>query len=144
MTFLNVFPEFDVVEVNEPLTYLLEQLYSDYPQLWTLRKAIRELRHHRKRGDRSFHDKLDRLRSRATEIEMSINQQLFGEARVIASTLVGSANRILEGQKYATLFIDEAAQALEATCRMDAICGFGSAASSRVVMTPMLRTATMT
>lgn len=30
LTFLNVFPEFDVVEVNEPLTYLLEQLYSDY------------------------------------------------------------------------------------------------------------------
>ena len=90
--------------------------HPDYPQLWSLRKAIRELRHHRKRGDRSFHDKLDRLRSRATEIEMSINQQLFGEARVIASTLVGSANRILEGQKYATLFIDEAAQALEAAC----------------------------
>ena len=30
LTFLTVFPEFDVVEVNEPLTYLLEQLYSDY------------------------------------------------------------------------------------------------------------------
>ena len=30
LTFLNVFPEFDVVEVNEPLTYLLEQVYSDY------------------------------------------------------------------------------------------------------------------
>lgn len=30
LTFLNVFPEFDVVEVNEPLTYLLEQIYSDY------------------------------------------------------------------------------------------------------------------
>ncbi|MBQ2523580.1 MAG: helicase, partial [Prevotella sp.] len=37
-------------------------------------------------------------------------------ARVIASTLVGSANRLLEGQKFATLFIDEAAQALEAAC----------------------------
>ncbi|MGM9712817.1 MAG: AAA domain-containing protein [Prevotella sp.] len=90
--------------------------HPDYPQLWSLRKAIRELRSHRKRGDRSIHDKLDRLRSRATEIEMSINQQLFGEARVIASTLVGSANRLLDGQKYATLFIDEAAQALEAAC----------------------------
>jgi len=30
LTFLNVFPEFDVVDVNEPLTYLLEQIYSDY------------------------------------------------------------------------------------------------------------------
>jgi superfamily I DNA and/or RNA helicase len=35
---------------------------------------------------------------------------------VIASTLVGSANRLLEGQKFGTLFIDEAAQALEAAC----------------------------
>ena len=47
---------------------------------------------------------------------MRINGQLFGEARVIASTLTGAANRILEGQKFGTLFIDEAAQALEAAC----------------------------
>ena len=47
---------------------------------------------------------------------MRINAQLFGEARVIACTLVGSANRLLEGQKFGTLFIDEAAQALEAAC----------------------------
>ncbi len=59
---------------------------------------------------------MDRLKSRATELEVRINAQLFGEARVIASTLVGSANRILSGQKFGTLFIDEAAQALEAAC----------------------------
>ena len=59
---------------------------------------------------------MDRLRERAVEIEMRINGQLFGEARVIASTLTGAANRILEGQKFGTLFIDEAAQALEAAC----------------------------
>ena len=47
---------------------------------------------------------------------MRINAQLFGEARVIACTLVGSANRLLEGQKFGTLFIDEAAQALEPAC----------------------------
>ena len=33
-----------------------------------------------------------------------------------ASTLAGSASRLLEGMKFATLFIDEAAQALEAAC----------------------------
>lgn len=90
--------------------------HPDYDQLWTIRKAIRELRAGRKRGDRSFHQKMDRLKSRATELEMRIRQQLFGEARVIACTLVGSASRLLEGQRFGTLFIDEAAQALEAAC----------------------------
>ena len=92
------------------------EAHADYEQLWSLRKAMRELRAHRKRGDHSFHQKMDRLKSRATELEMRINQQLFGEARVIACTLVGSANRLLEGMKFGTLFIDEAAQALEAAC----------------------------
>lgn len=90
--------------------------HPDYDQLWAIRKAIRELRAGRKRGDRSFHQKMDRLKSRATELEMRIRQQLFGEARVIACTLVGSASRLLEGQRFGTLFIDEAAQALEAAC----------------------------
>lgn len=90
--------------------------HPDYPQLWSIRKAIRELRSHRKRGDEKYHQKLESLKSRATEIELRINAELFGEARVIACTLVGSANRLLDGMKFATLFIDEAAQALEAAC----------------------------
>ena len=90
--------------------------HPDYPQLWALRKAIRELRSHRKRGDEKYHQRLESLKSRATELEIRINSELFGEARVIASTLVGAANRLLDGQKYGTLFIDEAAQALEAAC----------------------------
>ena len=90
--------------------------HPDYPQLWAIRKAIRDLRGQKKRGGESYHQKMERLKSRATEIEIRIHTELFGEARVIASTLVGSANRLLEGQKFATLFIDEAAQALEAAC----------------------------
>lgn len=90
--------------------------HPEYPQLWALRKAIREMRGKRKRGSESYHSQLDRLRSRATELEVRINAELFDEARVIASTLVGSANRILDGHKFNTLFIDEAAQALEAAC----------------------------
>ncbi len=90
--------------------------HPDYPQLWAIRKAIRDLRRHGKRGNDKFHQQMDRLKSRATELEIRINSELFGEARVIACTLVGAANRLLDGQKYGTLFIDEAAQALEAAC----------------------------
>lgn len=91
------------------------EAHPDYPQLWSIRKTIRELRQQRKHAD-SWHQKMDRLKSRATELELRIRSSLFGEARVIASTLTGAANRVLEGEKYSTLFIDEAAQALEAAC----------------------------
>ena len=87
--------------------------HPDYPQLWAIRKAIRELRKNRKKGSENYHQKMDRLKSRAAEIELRINA---GEARVIACTLVGSAHHLLEGMKFGTLFIDEAAQALEAAC----------------------------
>ena len=92
------------------------EAHPDYEMLWAIRKAIRQIRANRKRGNDNYHQKLERLKSRAAEIEIRINAELFGEARVIASTLSGSANRLLEGQKYHTLFIDEAAQALEAAC----------------------------
>ena len=47
---------------------------------------------------------------------MKIDAELFDEARVIACTLVGAANRLLTTHHFTTLFIDEAAQALEAAC----------------------------
>ena len=91
--------------------------HPDYELLWAIRKAIRELRSssssRRGRGE-AYHQKMERLKDRANELEIRINAQLFGEARVIACTLVGSANRLLDGQKFGTVFIDEAAQALEA------------------------------
>ena len=89
------------------------EAHPDYPQLWAIRKAIRELRAAKKRPD-AWHQKMDRLKSRATELEIRINAELFAQANVIASTLVGSANRLLDGMHFGTLFIDEAAQALEA------------------------------
>ena len=88
--------------------------HPDYPDLWSIRKAIRELRSAKRRGSDQWHQKMDRLRSRATELEIRINQDLFNSAHVIASTLVGSASRLLDGMKFSTVFIDEAAQALEA------------------------------
>jgi superfamily I DNA and/or RNA helicase len=91
------------------------EAHPDYPELWGLRKAMRELRGQRRKSD-AFHQKMDRLRSRATELEVRINADLFGQARVIACTLTGAANRLLDGQTFGTLFIDEAAQALEPAC----------------------------
>ena len=92
--------------------------HPDYTQLWSIRKAIRELYGRiRKSSDREqVRTKINSLKDRATELEIRINEALFSEARVIACTLVGSANRILTGQKFGTVFIDEAAQALEAAC----------------------------
>ena len=89
--------------------------HPSYPELWNLRRTIRQLQKNRKRGD-DTHQKISRLRDRASEIEMNINANLFGQARVIASTLVGTANKILYRQRYTTVFIDEAAQALEPAC----------------------------
>lgn len=92
--------------------------HPDYPQLWSLRKAIRELYSQNRKGANreSIHQKINALKDRATELEIRINEALFSEARVIASTLVSGANRLLTGKKFGTLFIDEAAQALEAAC----------------------------
>ena len=89
--------------------------HPDYPELWSIRKTIRQMKENRKHGD-NIHQKIARLRERATEIEMHITAQLFDEARVVACTLVGSANKVLFRQKFSTLFIDEAAQALEPAC----------------------------
>lgn len=92
--------------------------HPDYPQLWSIRKAIRELYARSRKGTEreAVRQKINSLKDRATELEIRINESLFSEARVIACTLVGSANRLLTGQKFGTLFIDEAAQALEAAC----------------------------
>lgn len=87
--------------------------HPSYPDLWAIRKAIRELQGARRHGTDQWHQKMDRLKSRATELEIRINQDLFNNAHVIACTLVGSGSRLLEGMKFSSLFIDEAAQALE-------------------------------
>ncbi len=91
------------------------EAHPDYPQLWSIRRAIRELRGAR-RGSDQWARKVERLQSRATALELKINADIFGQARVIACTLVGSNSRLLEGMRFGTLFIDEAAQALEAAC----------------------------
>lgn len=96
------------------------EAHADYPELWNVRRAIREATASLRKGGRGERDglrnHLSRLRARATELEIRIDSQLFSEARVIACTLVGAANRVLERKRFSSLFIDEAAQAVEAAC----------------------------
>lgn len=96
------------------------EAHPDYPELWSVRKAIREVAGRLRKSGRGGRDGLRHhlagLRSRATELEIHIDGQLFTEARVVACTLVGAANRVLERKRFSSLFIDEAAQAIEAAC----------------------------
>lgn len=93
------------------------EAHPDYPTLWQLRRTIRQL-YAQPRGKRAegFHQKIARLRERADELEVRIRHALFDGARVIASTLAGAGHQLLAGRHFHTLFIDEAAQALEAAC----------------------------
>lgn len=113
----------NVVRIGNPsrvndkmLSFTYERRFEAHPlysDLWGIRKTIRQLHKERNHTD-SWHQKIERLKNRATELEIRINNDIFNSANVIASTLVGSANKVLTGMKFTSLFIDEAAQALEA------------------------------
>ena len=87
-----------------------------YDQLWGIRRNIRQLYDSREGNRENRHQKIARLKECAAELEYTINESLFADARVIACTLTGSAHPLLTGRRFGTLFIDEAAQALEASC----------------------------
>ena len=96
------------------------EAHPDYPELWGVRKAIREVAAGRRRMSRAdasaLSNRLHNLRRRAVELEVKIQVEIFESARVVASTLVGSDNAVLKGRRFTTLYIDEAGQALEAAC----------------------------
>ncbi len=106
---------------DKMLSFTYERRFEGHPayaELWSIRKAIRETNSRRGSYEEreSARNRLSRLRDRATQLEIQINADLFDSAHVIASTLVSSNHRVLNGRRFGTLFIDEAAQALEAAC----------------------------
>lgn len=109
---------------DKMLSFTYERRFEShpaYPELWSIRKELRLLGSRNRRGTsyaerESLRNRMSRLRDRATALEVQINADLFDGAHVIASTLVSSNHRILAGHRFGTLFIDEAAQALEAAC----------------------------
>ena len=94
--------------------------HPSYPELWSIRKELRQLQAKRHKGSRDERDgirsRISRLKDRAVGLEVQINNDLFDAAHVIASTLVSSNHHLLSAMHFGTLFIDEAAQALEAAC----------------------------
>ena len=108
---------------DKMLSFTYEHRFESHPlyaELWAIRKEIRSLQGQSRRGTyaerEGLRSRLGRLRDRATTLEVQINAELFDAAHVIACTLVGANHRLLHGRRFGTLFIDEAAQALEAAC----------------------------
>ena len=89
--------------------------HADYAELWSIRKRLREIQESKSdNGSKTAY--IHRLRYRQTELEIKIHTEVFDEARVVACTLIGAANQVMGNRKFGTLFIDEAAQALEPAC----------------------------
>lgn len=114
-----------VLRIGNPLKMTDEMLecsyerryadHPDYPELWNIRRVLRESAS----GEKLAHgrqNQLRRLRHRQMELEIKINADLFEQASVVSCTLIGSAYHIMEHRHFSTLFIDEAAQALEPAC----------------------------
>lgn len=108
---------------DKMLSFTYERRFESHPaytELWGIRKSIREMNGRIRKGSHiereNMRNRISHLRDRATELEILINEDLFSSTRVVASTLVSSNHRILNGRRFSTLFIDEAAQALEAAC----------------------------
>lgn len=98
--------------------------HSDYKDLKGLRKRAEEFRSMGKKYKRNFgHAEREqrrmifaeakKLKEEAEHLEFYIVNSILSNAQVIASTLVGANNYNLKGMKFQTVFIDEAAQALE-------------------------------
>ena len=56
------------------------------------------------------------LTAQADELERAITEQVLASAQIITGTLVGASSRHLRALSFDTVFIDEAAQALEPAC----------------------------
>ena len=89
--------------------------HPDYLELFGIRNSLREIKSRPRLGDKE-HNQIRKLQHREMELEMKIREELFACSGVIACTLIGSANHLLERRHFGTVFIDEAAQALEAAC----------------------------
>ncbi len=102
---------------DKMLSFTYERRFADHPdyhELWNIRRQLRALRGRQLSDSQRNH--VDKLRHRAQELEITIRRDVLDAAHVVASTLVGSSSHILDGRRFPSLFIDEAAQALEAAC----------------------------
>lgn len=98
--------------------------HPDYKTLKSLRRQAEEYKAMGQKYKRNFgHSEREQrkrlmaeareLRHEAEHLEFFIMHDIIARSQVIACTMVGASNSVLRGMKFETVFIDEAAQALE-------------------------------
>lgn len=101
--------------------------HDHYKELRALRKRMEQVRAQAFKFKRNFgyHERQERnmlkqeakvLKADADVLEFYIINDILNTSDVIACTLVGASHPMLRGKRYQTVFIDEAAQALEPAC----------------------------
>lgn len=101
--------------------------HANYSELKDIRKRMEQVKAaaHKFKRNFGFHERQERkmlqqeaklLKADADMLEFYIVNDLLNNAQVICCTLVGASHPVLKGRKYNTVFIDEAAQALEPAC----------------------------
>ncbi|MFZ6010008.1 MAG: AAA domain-containing protein, partial [Bacteroidota bacterium] len=101
--------------------------HPSYQELRALRKKMEQVRaaaskfkrnygYHEKEQRRQLKQEAKLLKSDADLLEFYIVNDLLQNSEAICCTLVGSSHPVLRGKKFNTVFIDEAAQALEPAC----------------------------
>ncbi|MBL3656909.1 AAA domain-containing protein [Fulvivirga sediminis] len=101
--------------------------HPDYKELKNLKKKAEEYRTLGKKYKRNFGhaerqqrrlllDEARSLKDDADQLSYYITNDILNKSQVIACTLVGASNNVIKGMSFNTVFIDEAAQALEPAC----------------------------
>jgi ATP-dependent RNA/DNA helicase IGHMBP2 len=80
------------------------------------RQNVRHLGFEARQQRQQFRDEARQLFLQADDLERYITEQVLESVQIITCTLVGASNRNLRHLSFDTVFIDEAAQALEPGC----------------------------
>lgn len=121
----------NISRVDESIIrHTLEAQMTEHPESKNIKKVRKEAAETRRQA-RKFRRKFGRdehaerrhlyqqageLDAWATQLEKRLSDEIITRSQVITCTLVGSAHAVLEGRRFETLVIDEAAQALEPGC----------------------------
>jgi superfamily I DNA and/or RNA helicase len=109
---------------DELLNVTYEAIYCEHPYYTTIlscknivRKLRVELKNNKNRQERKrIQNEIKNHNETISHFEFFIRSYILKNNQVIAATMIGAANKILNGISFSTIFIDEAAQALEPAC----------------------------
>jgi ATP-dependent RNA/DNA helicase IGHMBP2 len=101
--------------------------HQNFGELKSLRKRMEQVKgmahkfkrhfgYHEKAQRRELMQEARKLKSDADMLEFYIVNDVLQSSEAICCTLVGSSHPVMRGRKFRTVFIDEAAQALEPAC----------------------------